>query len=89
MVLDDDPQAVQALAVQPLSEAQPHTVLLTIGEGRYHQVKRMVAAVGNRVDGLQRVRMGTLNLDPGLAAGQWRWLQPEEESALRASLALD
>ncbi|MFM8345291.1 MAG: pseudouridine synthase, partial [Betaproteobacteria bacterium] len=75
VVLDDDPQALQALAVQPLSPAQAHGVLLTIGEGRYHQVKRMVAAVGNRVDGLQRVRMGTLNLDPGLAAGQWRWLQ--------------
>jgi 16S rRNA pseudouridine516 synthase len=80
---------VQALAVQALEEVQAHTVLLTLGEGRYHQVKRMVAAVGNRVDALHRLRMGTLDLDPNLASGQWRWLKPEEESALRASVRLD
>jgi 16S rRNA pseudouridine516 synthase len=62
---------------------------LTIGEGRYHQVKRMVAAVGNRVEALHRLQMGTLMLDPNLAAGQWRWLTTQEESAMRESVRLD
>jgi len=83
VVLDDDPQAVQALAVQPLSEAQPHAVLLTIGEGRYHQVKRMVAAVGNRVEGLHRSRIGGLVLPADLAPGQWRWLTADDLALLK------
>ena len=82
VVLDDDPQAVQALAVQPLSEAQPHAVLLTIGEGRYHQVKRMVAAVGNRVDALHRSAIGAYRMPAELAPGQWCWVDP---AALYAS----
>lgn len=89
VVLDDGPQAVQALAVEPLDHSGENTVLLTLGEGRYHQVKRMVAAVGNRVDALHRLRMSTLELDPNLEPSQWRWLTAEEESALRASVRLD
>jgi len=89
VVLDDDPQAAQALAVQSLAVQGEHAMLLTIGEGRYHQVKRMVAAVGNRVEALHRTRMGPLDLDLGLAPGQWRWLALEEEAALRASVRLD
>lgn len=88
VVLDDDPQAVRALAAQALDEPDAHALLLTLGEGRYHQVKRMVAAVGNRVEALHRLRMGPLDLDPNLAPGQWRWLKPEEDSALRASVRL-
>lgn len=93
VVLDDDPQPAQALAVEPLlqegASAGEHALLLTIGEGRYHQVKRMVAAVGNRVEALHRIRMGTLELDAGLGLGQWRWLTVDEETALRASVRLD
>jgi 16S rRNA pseudouridine516 synthase len=44
-------------------------------EGRYHQVKRMVAAAGNRVDALHRSGFGALVLD-GLEPGQWRWVDP-------------
>jgi 16S rRNA pseudouridine516 synthase len=89
VVLDDDPQPAQALGVEQLPLEDDHAMLLTIGEGRYHQVKRMVAAVGNRVEALHRIRMGTLELDAGLEQGHWRWLTVDEEAALRASVRLD
>ncbi len=56
----------------------PQEVLLTLHEGRYHQVKRMFAALGNRVVTLQRERIGALTLDPALAPGQYRPLSDEE-----------
>jgi 16S rRNA pseudouridine516 synthase len=43
-------------------------------EGKYHQVKRMVAAVGNRVESLHRSSFGSLVLPADLAPGQWRWV---------------
>lgn len=52
-------------------------VLLTITEGRYHQVKRMFSAVGNRVVGLHREEIGTLKL-ADLAPGEWRELTEDE-----------
>jgi 16S rRNA pseudouridine516 synthase len=51
---------------------------LVIDEGRYHQVKRMVAAVGNRVDALHRAAFGRLELPADLVAGAWRWVRPDE-----------
>lgn len=51
---------------------------LTISEGRYHQVKRMLAAVGNRVVTLHRERIGGVNLDPALAEGAYRELTQAE-----------
>ncbi|TBW55162.1 pseudouridine synthase [Marinobacter halodurans] len=51
---------------------------LTIYEGRYHQVKRMFAAVGNRVASLHRERMGEIQLDPALAPGDFRRLSAHE-----------
>ncbi|NQZ23125.1 MAG: pseudouridine synthase [Colwellia sp.] len=51
-------------------------VLLTITEGKYHQVKRMFAAVGNKVIGLHRQKIGKINLDVEL--GEWRYLTEEE-----------
>lgn len=56
----------------------PTCILLTLTEGRYHQVKRMCAAVGNRVLALHREAIGPLELDAGLAPGQWRVLTAEE-----------
>ena len=53
-------------------------VLITVSEGRYHQVKRMVAARGGRVIWLKRLSMGPLTLDEGLAPGQYRKLTQEE-----------
>ncbi len=60
----------------------PTEVRLTIGEGKYHQVKRMFAALGNRVVALHRERIGALVLDPALEPGQWRELSDAEAEAV-------
>lgn len=57
-----------------------HEALLTIHEGRYHQVKRMFAAIGNKVERLHRERIGALQLPADLAEGEYRSLKPEELS---------
>ncbi|QIZ75458.1 16S rRNA pseudouridine(516) synthase RsuA [Ferrimonas lipolytica] len=53
-------------------------VLLTISEGKYHQVKRMFAAVNNRVVGLHREQVGAIELDQELKPGEWRHLTHAE-----------
>jgi len=58
-------------------ESYRSEVLLTITEGKYHQVKRMFAAVGNRVVGLHREQIGEITLGD-LAPGEWRALNQEE-----------
>ncbi|UUY08112.1 pseudouridine synthase [Pseudomonas sp. J452] len=55
-----------------------HCALLTLHEGRYHQVKRMFGHFQNKVIGLHRERMGPLLLDPELAPGEYRPLSAEE-----------
>ncbi|WP_417548343.1 pseudouridine synthase [Marinobacter segnicrescens] len=55
---------------------------LTITEGRYHQVKRMLAAVGNHVEALHRHRIGALTLDPALGPGEFRYLDDAEIASL-------
>ncbi len=72
VVLDDAPEPVRALQCEATGD---HALRLVIAEGRYHQVKRMVAAAGNRVETLHRSRIGGLALPADLAPGQWRWLQ--------------
>jgi 16S rRNA pseudouridine516 synthase len=57
-------------------------VLLTISEGRYHQVKRMFAALGNHVVKLHRESISGIQLDPTLAAGEYRELNPSERQTL-------
>jgi 16S rRNA pseudouridine516 synthase len=57
---------------------------ITIHQGKYHQVKRMFAAVGNRVESLHRERIGKLVLDPELPCGQWRALTEAEQQLLFA-----
>ena len=71
--LRDDPQPVRAAACEARGERQ---LLLTLTEGKYHQVKRMLAAVGNPVQALQRSAFGALVLPDDLPAGQWRWVEP-------------
>lgn len=56
--------------------------ILTIYEGRYHQVKRMFAAVGNRVESLHRIAMGNIELDSSLVAGEYRFLTVREVASL-------
>jgi len=57
-------------------------VRVKITEGRYHQVRRMFAALGNRVTHLHRERVGGLELDAALAPGQWRALTEDEVKAV-------
>ncbi|MFA0016704.1 pseudouridine synthase [Vibrio lentus] len=59
-----------------LEVISPKEVLLTITEGKFHQVKRMFAAVGNRVVGLHREQIGEVSLD--VEEGQWRYLTKDE-----------
>jgi len=80
VVLDDDPKPVRAAACELPG---PLRLSLTLTEGKYHQVKRMLAAVGNRVEALHRSRIGALALPDDLAQGQWRWLRAEQVEALR------
>ena len=71
VTLIDDPQPVRAAACEATGE---RSLSLTLTEGKYHQVKRMLAAVGNRVEALHRSRFGALVLPADLAPGQWRWI---------------
>jgi 16S rRNA pseudouridine516 synthase len=79
VVLDDDPRPVRAAAAEITG---PQQLRLTLTEGKYHQVKRMLAAVGNRVETLHRSRIGPLQLGADLPPGHWRWLSAEEVAAL-------
>ncbi len=83
VTLIDDPVPVRAAAAeatgvfdgpQATGLGELHGLRMTLTEGKYHQVKRMVAAVGNRVEALHRSRYGALVLPDDLAPGQWRWL---------------
>ena len=80
VVLDDDPKPVRAAACEPTGEK---ALVLTLTEGKYHQVKRMLAAAGNRVESLHRSRIGGLVLPSDLAPGQWRWLSQADLAALK------
>jgi len=82
VVLEDDPKPVRAAACAAVSELH---LRLTLTEGKYHQVKRMVAAVGNRVEALHRSAIGALTLPDTLPPGQWRWLRAEEVASLRGA----
>jgi len=80
VLLHDEVAPVRAAACERLGET---TLRLTIIEGRYHQVKRMIAAAGNRVEGLRRVAIGGLELASGFKEGTWIWLGDEALARLR------
>lgn len=65
----------------------PHTVLVRLDEGKYHQVRRMFAACGNHVLDLRRLSVGPLSVE-GLPEGQARELSRQELEALRAAVGL-
>ncbi|MET0496735.1 MAG: 16S rRNA pseudouridine(516) synthase [Steroidobacteraceae bacterium] len=71
------------LAPALLEVTGPRTALLTLTEGRYHQARRMFAAVGNHVESLHRSRVGGLELD-GLELGKWRMLDEKDIQRLWA-----
>ncbi|MEO6363289.1 MAG: 16S rRNA pseudouridine(516) synthase [Caldimonas sp.] len=78
VTLHDDPKPVRVAACEASGE---RTLLMTLTEGRYHQVKRMVAAAGNRVERLHRRSFGGV-VAADVAAGAWRWLDATEVAAL-------
>jgi 16S rRNA pseudouridine516 synthase len=69
--LNDEPVPIAALACEQIDA---HTLRLTLSEGKYHQVKRMIAATGNRVVQLHREAIGDFVLPASLAPGAWCWL---------------
>ena len=52
--------------------------VITLVEGKYHQIKRMLEALNNKIIYLERIQFGPLTLDPELARGEWRYLTEEE-----------
>ncbi|MFM2113015.1 MAG: Ribosomal small subunit pseudouridine synthase [Pseudomonadota bacterium] len=75
VVLEDDPRPVKAAACETTGEL---SLALTLTEGKYHQVKRMIAAVGNRVETLHRSQIGRITLPADLQPGQWMWIDPAQ-----------
>jgi 16S rRNA pseudouridine516 synthase len=71
VLLNDEPEPVSAAACEIAGD---NMLRLTLTQGKYHQVKRMVAAAGNRVETLHRESVGELTLPPDLKPGEWRWL---------------
>lgn len=67
--------------MEVVDEAE-NELLLTIHEGKYHQVKRMFAALGNKVIGLHRERVGDIVLDDTLEPGEYRFLTEEEVASV-------
>lgn len=72
-----------------LNILDPYHAILTLQEGRYHQVKRMLAAVGNKVTALHRLSIGAVVLDDTLPAGHYRLLTPTEIASLRGATQHD
>ncbi|MAK92273.1 MAG: 16S rRNA pseudouridine(516) synthase, partial [Oleibacter sp.] len=75
IVLEDDPEPTKPAQLERISDRE---VLLTIHEGRYHQVKRMFAALGNLVEKLHREQMGNMTLPADLKEGEYRPLTDDE-----------
>jgi 16S rRNA pseudouridine516 synthase len=73
----------QPIAAESAIARDEQVLELTVLEGKYHQVKRMVAASGNRVEKLHRERIGGYALPDDLAEGQWRWLDEADLMRLR------
>jgi len=82
VLLHGESQPIAAVSAEQRDERQ---LELSVLEGKYHQVKRMVAAAGNRVEKLHRERIGGFALPDELAEGQWRWLDDADLAMLRKS----
>ena len=78
--LDDEPAPIRVDGCRRLDE---HRLEIVLVQGKYHQVKRMLAAAGNHCTGLHRASIGGLRLDAlGLAPGEWCHLAPAQLEAL-------
>ncbi len=77
--LHEEPEPIRAAACVRIGE---HVIHLTLTEGKYHQVKRMLGAAGNRVEALKRIALGTLQLPDDLPEGSWLWLEANELASM-------
>lgn len=68
----------EKVAADDLVQIDDYVFEMQITQGKYHQVKRMVAAVGNRVSALHRVALGNYHLPDDLTVSKWRFIQREE-----------
>ena len=62
-----------------VAKKRDNVLEMTITSGKYHQVKRMIAAAGNRVEALERISFGKLALPADLEPGKWRWVSSPSE----------
>ena len=74
VLLHDENETLKAVSARILHADTPNVLELILREGKYHQVKRMIAAAGNRVDELHRVRVGEFELPSDLPVGEWIYL---------------
>jgi len=79
LVLNSETKPLLPAPLEVLGEME---ALITLHEGRYHQVRRMFAAAGNHVLSLKRISIGGLQLPDDLPEGEWRILIPEELAAV-------
>ena len=85
VILNDDPDTVYAQACEVKGE---HLLHLTITEGKYHQVKRMLAAVSNRVEALERIAIGQFQMPADWKIGSWHWLTSEQLKQIETPIVL-
>ena len=84
----DDTSVVLSGTAAAVELVETLSLQITLREGRYHQVRRMIAAVGSHVETLHRSTVGGLTLD-GLTEGQWRRLESAEIESLAAQTGLN
>lgn len=77
LTLGDGTECLEAY-VRVLEKGETNLAEIKICEGKYHQVKRMFASIGNKVLALRRVKMGGLDLDSSLPEGECREITAEE-----------
>ena len=85
LVLEDGLHCLPA-GLEPVGDGSE--CLVTLREGKYHQVKRMLAARGKPVTALKRLSMGSLVLDEALLPGEWRFLTQEETAQIKSGAGL-
>ena len=76
VVLKDSDETIRAVACSKIDDK---VIELTVDQGKYHQVKRMLSAVSNRVESLERIKFGKLVLPSDLALGHWIWIDSEKD----------
>ncbi len=79
LLLEGEEKPLAPAILTPVSATE---ALLTVTEGRYHQVRRMFAATGNHVESLHRERLGGLTLPADMAAGAWKLLDAAEIASI-------